>query len=503
MTRRIAISLTAITASIAVPAIMLADATPPQTAPYRHEPLSIESGVHQGALNDMTLAFQDIIVVQGAPWLRLHVSDHHLGRFSFVLIRSPQTGAEQRMSATAFENWRNYTAFFGGDLLEVELYVAPGEQNIFVNIDDVWVGTGADQGTDPGAGNPIGAPRDLCGSDSRVPSNDPRVGRIFGGGCTAWMAANGAFLTAGHCVDGDPDQGGPGLPDGVIDNGFLNTVVEFNVLPSLANGMPRPALPQDQYPVTGAYVAYQFAGSNSSMNSIGADWAVFHVGPNANGVTPQQSQNAFFRVSGAASSTVGQTLQVTGYGFDWTPAGTGGPGAPCCDIDSDFVCDFICNSQNVTEQTATGVCTEFEDNGSKAWLRYEVDTTPATSGSPVIRVANGEALGINTNSGCANDGNWGTTFDQETLHDFLNDYIWGSGVAYADAASVCVLGTCAGTVYNPHPTIPEAVSDVANGSTIVIIPGNYTAANGNVFTAGADHKAMTLIAPFGGVVIGN
>jgi len=66
-----------------------------------------------------------------------------------------------------------------------------------------------------------------------------------------------------------------------------------------------------------------------------------------------------------------------------------------------------------------------------------------------------------------------------------------------------VLGTCSGTIFNPHPTIPEAVSDVSDNGNVVIIQGSYTAASGNVFTAGADGKAMTFIAPFGGVVIGN
>jgi hypothetical protein len=180
-------------------------------------------------------------------------------------------------------------------------------------------------------------------------------------------------------------------------------------------------------------------------------------------------------------------------------------GPQCCDTNSDFVCDSICNAQSFTEQTATGTCTEFEDNGSTAWLRYEVDTTPATSGSPVIREANGEALGINTNSGCGNGGNWGTTFDQDTLHDSLNTYIYGPGVEYADAASFCgsPLPGCSGTAFNPHATVADAVAEVADGASVVIVPGNYTAANGNVFTAGADGKAMTLIAPFGAVVIGN
>ncbi len=517
----------------------------------RMDPYVVHSGIHQGDEDRPAVPFAQTVYVPDAQWLRLSLGDYELGRESHILVRSVATGAEQKMTATALQNWHNNTALFGGDALEVELHVAAGEQKIFVELSAVWVGLGTpvaihrDWGPlapgpsdpdfiDPVAGDaPEGGgdpPEALCGGDNRVASNDARVGRLFIGGCTAWMAADGAFLTAGHCVDGDPDQSGPGLPDGVPDAGFLNAVVEFNVPPSLPNGVYQPALPQDQYPVSGSYVAYQFAGMNADFDSIGADWAVFHVGPNANGVTPQQAQNAFFRVIGASESTVGQTLRVTGYGWDWTPAGTGlshcqggsnaggvcfgnlqCPGgtcvAPfCCDGDQNTTCDSNCNAQSATQQTATGVCTDVEDNNSTAWFRYEVDTTPATSGSPVIREANGKALGINTNAdiGCDDGGNWGITFDQDTLHDFLNTYIFGDEVEYADTATVfCVFGTCTGTIYQPHPMIPAAVEGVASDGAVVIIPGNYTAANGNVFVAGDDGKAITFIAPFGGVVIGD
>ncbi|HEY3244699.1 MAG TPA: trypsin-like peptidase domain-containing protein [Phycisphaerae bacterium] len=473
--------------------------------PFRKDPYVLHTGVHHSSSDKDSVVFRHTIHVPGAVWLRLTLSDYALGQASFISIRSVQTGAMQSMTAVALETWHNNTAFFGGDTLEFELHVAPGERNIFAQLSEVWVGLPTDPDA-PGPANGGDAPEDLCGADNRVASSDPRVGRIFGSGCTAWLVANGAFVTAGHCVDGDPDGFGPMLPDGIVDNGFLNTVVEFNVPSSSSNGVPQPALPQDQYPVSGLYVAFQHPGEAPNFDSIGVDWAVFHVGPNANGVTPQQAQNSFFRVSGAASSTVGQTMRVTGYGLDWTPNGTGGAGAACCDFNSDNNCDFICNAQSYTEQTSTGVCTDFVDNGSRAWFQYEVDTTPATSGSPVIREANGEALGINTNSGCSNGGNYGTTFDQDVLHDFLNEYIYGPGVEYADAASYCgppLPFGCSGTIFNPHDTIPAAVADVADGANIVIIPGNYTAANGNVFTAGADGKAMTLRAPFGGVVIGN
>src|SRR6185503_5752486 len=103
-----------------------ADDRPPETAPFRKDPASVNTGVYQGAERDTHIPFRDTIVVPGAPWLRLHVGEHHLGRSSFLLIRSRQTGAVQKMTATALQNWRNHTAFFGGDALDVELHVAPG-----------------------------------------------------------------------------------------------------------------------------------------------------------------------------------------------------------------------------------------------------------------------------------------------------------------------------------------------------------------------------------------
>ncbi len=550
-----------------LPMVMLmAVATPvalahPNRTPYRIDPYSLDSGVHQGAgrqtvdelpsaadrgatpdrdreadSGQSRVAFAQTIQVPGAPWLRLHIADYDLGQASFIVIRSVQTGAEQTMTATALQIWSNHTPFFGGDALEFELHVAPGEQNIFAQISEVWVGLAVaddDSAAGPGGGDP---PESLCGADDRVASSDPRVGRLFiGGRCTAWLASNGAFLTAGHCVDTDPDQSGPGLPDGVIDCSFLSGVVEFNVPPSLPNGVPQPAMPEDQYIITGdcpvlteGFVAWQFAGSNGTFNSIGADWAVFHVGPNANLETPQQRQNAFFRVTDVEPD-VGDIIRVTGHGLDNTPAGSGDnrclfganhgqscvndmqcPAGTCmppapCDSDNDGNGEFNCNAQHLTQQTATGPYNEYVDDGANdVSHEYEVDTTGGTSGGPVILESLDAAIGINTNSGCGDgfeqDENYGTAFEQDTLAQFLNDYIYGPGVRYRDSTN---FGSESGNIFDPHRTVTAAVAVVADGADIVIIPGNYTAASGNTFTAGADGRAMTLIAPFGGVAIGN
>ena len=48
-----------------------------------------------------------------------------------------------------------------------------------------------------------------------------------------------------------------------------------------------------------------------------------------------------------------------------------------------------------------------------------------------------------------------------------------------------------------------AAAAVVNGGVVSIVEGNYRAADGNTFTAGADGKQMTLEAPVGIVTIGN
>ncbi len=486
--------------SIATAITLLVAAVEPAAADFRKDAYFLSTGVHDGGETNR-IAFRQTIHVSGAGWLRLTVGDHDLGQESFLLIRSVQTGDEQTMTATAFENWSNNTGLFGGDALELELHVAAGEQSIYLETLEVWVGPPVNPGGPPGGG--LDPPEDLCGADNRVASNDPRVARMFGGsttttgdgGCTGWMVANGAFLTAGHCVVG----------------GIAGSIIEFNVPASTPNGIPNFANAQnDQYPIIGTFA---FENTPTSQ-AIGGDWAVFSAGPNANGVTPALAQGAFFRIAGTGPSlALGDPIRVTGYGWDWTPAGTGGPGAACCDFDENGTCDFNCNAQNKTLQTSTGPFIEFQDNApNDQVLVYAVDTTDATSGSPVIRVTNDEAIGINVTSGCVSgDGNFGASFQHDVLRESVNDFPDGNQIpgtfetVYADTLSFCgppTLG-CSGRITNPHDTVADAVLDVGDGRTIVVSPGNYTAANGNVFIAGADGKSMTLIAPFGGAVIGN
>ena len=283
-----------------------------------------------------------------------------------------------------------------------------------------------------------------------------------------WLASNGAVLTAGHCVDGNPDKltganylagccccgnacCSACLPDGQADPGFLTAVVEFQVPASLANGVPVAASLNDQYPVnfnTGGYIWFQYPGCDPDSNfidiqtnGVGTDWAVFSVGRNSNTLlTPHIAQGAFFRVA-AVACTDDCTTCVTGYGIDNTPWGPGDnrclggtnndqtcsttsptqncvaarecPGGACCQpatCPEAGVNVANCNANNFRQQSACGPYQDFHSEGTLKWHEYKADTTAATSGSPVTISygPNMTAIGINTHSGCPDDGNKGT-----------------------------------------------------------------------------------------------
>lgn len=141
--------------------------------------------------------------------------------------------------------------------------------------------TAQSPGPDPGT---------ICGAtDDRALSSDSRVGRLsfvtsvdatgtptIASACTAWLIANGTVLTAGHCVDLDPDQDGSGLPDGVLDLDD-NDLVEFGPPPSTSMGVLQPAPPEQRYAIDLDSVVWAYEGEGESL---GDDWAVFRLLPN-------------------------------------------------------------------------------------------------------------------------------------------------------------------------------------------------------------------------------
>lgn len=186
----------------------------PAPVPYHYQPYLLESGIHNGRGDWETEAFpayKEIVQVKEAPWLRLKFADANLGRHSYLMLTSLKDGAWQRLNALSLAQWRHTSAFFNGDAVQVELFVAPEDRGIFVRIDEIMVGEPPQNGL---------LPENICGmEDNRGPSNNPAVGRIVPRGCSGWIVNNGLQVTAGHCL---------ALPGAEI--------LEFNVPLSLPDG---------------------------------------------------------------------------------------------------------------------------------------------------------------------------------------------------------------------------------------------------------------------------
>src|SRR5690606_8429002 len=167
-----------------------------QTAPLRQhtEPYALDSGRHDGAAAE-AVAFRATVEVPGAPWLRLAFAEAHLGEGSYLTLTSRLDGAQQRLDAAALAEWYHTSAYFNGDAVEVALHVAPGDEGVYVRMEEVVVGE-------------VGAPESQCGpTDDRQNSDDPRAGRLLSVGCTGWIIHENAsfpgadqIVSAGHCL---------------------------------------------------------------------------------------------------------------------------------------------------------------------------------------------------------------------------------------------------------------------------------------------------------------
>lgn len=423
----------------------------PAPVPQHVESYDVDSGLHDGTGTQTRMAYSTVVVSPDAPWLQIHFADCKLGKESYLLLTSMQDGEQQRLDGKSLEIWQHASAQFKGDSVAVDLYVAQGDAGVSVKIDEITVGEWVGGGPRGGCAWDCG----ICGGDDRVSSTDPRVGRT--GGCTGWIVSNGAYLTAGHCVS----------------PGFTLDTLHFNVPSSNCDGTTNPASVNDQYPVLQASIVWSHTAGED-------DWAVFACGPNSNtGLLPVQAQGDFFRMSGELNPA---DARVTGYGLDASPAG----------------CMGGMNEFSQTQQTHEA---DFYSNGG-ASLDIEADVTCGVSGGPVITPDGIVALGIATRctSNCNLDDNHGTGFANIGLANFIQTFP-GPNVVYVDAGHPVVLED--GSVFRPYDRVSEGVSAVPTGGIISIVTGDYPAAAGNTFTAGADGKAMTLVASVGLVRIGN
>ncbi len=390
---------------------------------------------------------QDTVRAVDAPWLRLHIGGYNLGKHSYVSLTSLLDRGQQRLDARTLPQWGKATAYFNGDAVAVELHIAPGETGIFVRFDALTVGERPQPGQHKLAS--------ICGTDNRAISHDPRVGRInlssasgfiSSPSCTAWLVSNGAVLTAGHCVDTDPDGNGPLLPDGLVDAAFLSSVVEFDVPASNADGSTVFANPNSQYPIDATRIVWRFDGAGQGF---GKDWAVFACLPNPNTRLLPHHVRGFFRMTDE-NPEEDANVTVTGFG---TASGV----------------------LNQTLQAHTGPFQEMDSDGDDIWIQYRVDTMPGNSGGPVIRADNGLTIGIHTTGSCtpsgSGSGNIGTSFRVAALENALRNF---SGPSPVHVDYFHPVPAKDGSVFRPFKQVTDGVNAAPEGSTVNIVEGTYS-----------------------------
>jgi V8-like Glu-specific endopeptidase len=328
--------------------------------PFYYQTYALESGYYNGSnvigVNPQNV-FSATVQIDNIPWLALRFEDTNLGEGSYLIIKSLKDGYWQKLNATSLEQWKNASAFFNGHAVEVQLFVAPLDNNIFFKINEVVAG-------EWGTGSVI---ESICGpTDDRVASDHSATGRLVNVGCTAWIIPNGKIVSAGHCLD---------------DTTSVN-VLEFNVPLSLPNGTIQHPGPEDQYPADVSTIVGIAGG-------VGNDWGVFEVFPNPiTGLMPREAQNAYFTL---VQDLGPDSIRITGYGVDGPPPGFG---------------NSLRDSTNQTQQTHIGP----NAGSSGTTMRYVTDTQGGNSGSPVIDGATGFALGVHTHGGCSSGNNNGTSF---------------------------------------------------------------------------------------------
>ncbi|MCV2891064.1 trypsin-like serine peptidase [Ruegeria aquimaris] len=298
----------------------------------------------------------ELITDESATWISLRMSDFWLGEKSHLLV-SGQTGSFQEFDQQKLDDWEGETAVFNGNALLLELVVSEDAGLLpFYSIDEIAFGRPPEASPrEPGAliEESADSPQAVCGTDHRVPSHDERLSRVWKNGCTAWPLANGAMLTAGHCVT----AGGMGI-------------LEFNVPMSGPDGSPMHPDQSFQYKIMSDSVEYDSSG-------VGRDWAVFGVVPNDAGHLPKDVFG-YFQVT--RKGTDGE-VTVRGYGRDSDPLGSGRNGF---------------NAYSQTQQQHGGRYV-VEPGGSV--VVHEADTDTGNSGSPLLS-GTGAAFGIHTHGKC-------------------------------------------------------------------------------------------------------
>ncbi|RLD55322.1 MAG: hypothetical protein DRJ05_13150 [Bacteroidetes bacterium] len=454
-------------------------------APFHTEIISIDFGTNNGKVvsNFMdeyshfnfyfktpaqTLAFppseylavkKTIKASDHAPWVRLRFAEVNLGKNSYLVITSIEDGDQQFFNTQTIDEWQGQTAFFRGEELDVELFIAPGDKEIKAKVKELIVGEFL-------GGQPI--PYYLCGSDSRAASSYPYIdGRILPIGCTGWISAGGFYITAGHCLN---------------VSSYDLQVIQFNVPNSLCDGTLVPSAVEDQYPIIYSSRVFQEADP-------GDDWGIFNCSANSNtGLRPTEAQRAYYHLSKNLNPA---SIQIRGFGTDHTPSG----------------CTGYYNFRSQTLQYDIGDnLGEYFNGSSDVYWEYLVDTQGGNSGSAIM--ASGvsgvlrHAIGMHTDGGCnpPNTGNKGTSFEADDTEAAMNSY-WQTNAEYVDKYHHT--SSTVGSSVLPHYSLQNALdeADAGHGPSVTSLELILIAGSNNGNGAGEYNENIHFSGAVNGVYI--
>ncbi len=356
--------------------------------------LEVDSGLvgFAGSAEEWRVVYATGVHVPGAEWLRLKFGETELAGDpgadgAYLRVTSVADGSQQVLNAESLGWWGGTSAYFNGDEVIVEVLARGGSGDSRVRVVSAEAGHGVG-----GYGD-----RSICGTtDDRALSSTKGNARLLSVGCTAWIIndVNRQFMTAGHCTV------------------TATSVVQFNVPLSSATGAIQHPPATDQFPA-------QLASSQGVGGGVGNDWRYFGVMPNSNtGITAFQHQGEFYTLAAAAPAVAGQTIRVTGYGTVSSP---------------------VSPTWNQVQKTHQGPYVSMVGTT----IRYAMDTTGGNSGSPVLNVNTGQAIGVHTHGGCTSSGgsNQGTGVHHPNLQNALNNPlgVCRSGLAPA-TGTILVVG---------------------------------------------------------------
>lgn len=355
---------------------------------YTDHSIILKQALDEKPKSNIPHSVEELIGDPGASWIVVKFENYNLGKMSWLTISSlSDTEQIQKFDQVSLDRWGGQSAMFNGNQLKIELFVMPTDKDVFYNIKEILVGdfrknsesNNSNENTEKESSLQSADGReDICGNiDDRVASSDKRIGRIMPFGCTGWALKNGAYLSAGHCVNS------------------RFKYLQFNIPQSFEDGTPVHPPINDQYFIVPESIEHISGG-------VGNDWAVFSVVPGSDGLMPHQKYGSF-ELSTSNDSGV---VEVAGYGVDDSP--TGKPP------------EFF-NATSQTQQKDNGDLLKVDIvNENKVIVNHRVDTRKGNSGSPIyLKNKPSVAIGIHTHNGCSdsrfNNANRGTGFSNQKL----------------------------------------------------------------------------------------